>query len=139
MIDGTLAAFNGKDFAKSCSYTEPATQAGCKSEASQIPASKTPTAKNFAIGYVVIDGDKAVVGTTGTVCTPGNSPECFTNNDPSAVFSTLSSFSELWSNAIKNSSGYSLAPCVKINGDWYIYSTSLWTMIRRWPPTRRRR
>jgi len=138
VIAGTLAAFNGKDFAKSCNYTEPATQASCKSEVSQIPASKMPTAKNFAIGYVVIDGDKAVVGMTGTICTPGNSPECFTNNDPAAVFATSSSFSALWSNADKNSSVYSLAPCVKIGGDWYIYSGSLWPLVRRWLPTRRR-
>ena len=124
-IAGTVAAFDAKDYAKSCLYAEPTLQAECKSQASQVPASQIPTVKNFAVGYTVIDGDRAAVGTTGTFCSPGHSPECATNNAPAAVFSTTSSFSALWSNAIKNTSGYSLTPCIKIGDKWYIYSASL--------------
>jgi len=76
---------------------------------------------NFALGYVVIDGNRAAVGMTGNFCTPGHSPECFTNDDPAAVFSSAKSFSALWSNAVTPSSEYSLNPCIEVGGKWYIY------------------
>lgn len=90
----------------------------------QMPASSLPYWKNAAIGYVVIDGNQAAVGMTGTFCTPGQSPECFTNNDPAAVFSVGLSFSGLWENANSNSATqYSLTPCEKVGGKWYVYGS----------------
>jgi hypothetical protein len=124
VLAGTVAAFNSKKNAESCVYAEPSFQTACRSQASQLPISQISHFKDFALGYVVIDGDKAAVGWTGTVCVPGQTPECVTNDDAAAVFSRTKSFSALWSNAIKPSSGYSLTPCIEIDGKWYMYSAS---------------
>jgi hypothetical protein len=83
-----------------------------------------PYDKNPGLGYVAIDGTQALVGTTGEYCSPGSSPECFTNNDPSALFDSGKSFSALWTTAVaaaNSSSGnaYQLDPCLEIGGKWY--------------------
>lgn len=122
-ITGLVDAFNTGKFAQSCGYAEPSAQSECKSEASQIPADEIPTIKGFGLGYVAIDGDHAVVGMTGAMCNPVNTPKCATNHDPAAVFSSTKSFSALWKNALKNTSSYSLTPCVEIAGKWYVYSS----------------
>jgi hypothetical protein len=124
-VEGVLTALAKRQGATYCGYTVPAAQAQCTSVMGKMPANVLPYDKNAAIGYVVIHGDQAAVGMTGTFCTPDQSPACFTNNDPAAIFSTVPSFSGLWENAISNSSTkYSLTPCEKIDGKWYIYSTS---------------
>lgn len=122
VVTGLIAALNSKKFRRTCGYTEPGLQAECK--ASQMPASQMPFAANFALGYMAIDGDKAAVGMTGKFCTPGHLPECFTNHDPAAIFSSAKSFRALWKNAIKNTPDYSLTPCIKIGGKWYIYASA---------------
>lgn len=125
VVAGLLTALAAKKGAMFCGYGMPSAQAQCRSTMGQMPASKLPYAKNAAVGYVVIDGDKAAVGMTGTFCTPGQSPECVTNNDPAAVFSLAHSFSGLWENAISDSGkAYSLTPCEKIDGKWYLYAPS---------------
>lgn len=124
VVQGFVAAISSKHYADSCVYGEPGAQATCRSETSRLAAGQLPYDSNFALGYVVIDGNKAAVGMTGTFCSPGQSPECFTNDDPSAVFSTAKSFGALWANAITPSSRYSLTPCVEIDGKWYIYASS---------------
>jgi hypothetical protein len=123
-VGGFVAAINSKHYADSCAYVQPSAQAGCRSQVSGAAAGQMPYDTNFALGYVVIGGNRAVVGMTGTFCAPGQSPECFTNDDPAAVFSTAKSFSALWANATTPSSGYSLNPCVEIDGKWYFYSSS---------------
>lgn len=123
-VSGLAAALSSKHYADTCAYAEPSAQAGCRSQIGQVPASQMPSMTNFAVGYTVIDGDKAAVGMTGKFCSPGQSPECFTNDDPAAVFSTAKSFSALWADAVTPSSGYSLTPCIEIDGKWYIYSSS---------------
>jgi hypothetical protein len=125
VVEGLLTALSAKQVAAFCGYALPSAQAQCKSGMSQMPTSQFPYAKHAAVGYAVIDGNEAAVGTTGTFCTPGDSPECTTTSDPAAVFSTAHSFSGLWKNAVSNSgSSYSLTPCEKIGGKWYIYSPS---------------
>jgi hypothetical protein len=120
-----LSALNTKKVTSFCKYGLPAQAAKCASELSQVPASQFPFTRNAAIGYVAVQGNKAVVGMTGTFCTPGQKPECFTNTDPAAVFSTVHSFSGLWKNAMSSSPmSYSLTPCEKIGGKWYIYSST---------------
>ena len=73
------------------------------------------------IGYVAIDGTRALAGTTGKICRPGNRPECVTNVDPSAVFSTGNTFMTLWAQAVNpgSSNAYTLLPCVEVDGKWY--------------------
>jgi hypothetical protein len=123
---GEIAALDAKNFSAACEYLDPTAVTQCKSETSQVSASDAPYAENAAIGYVAIDGDKALVGTTGKYCSPGQSPECFTNTDPAAIFSSGKSFSQQWSaaNASSPPNVYSLAPCIKIDGKWYIDSSS---------------
>jgi hypothetical protein len=105
---------------------EPDAQAGCKTGAAQLNSSNAPSLKNSGIGYVAIDGTKALVGTTGTFCVPDQTPKCYTNSDPAAIFSTKKSFSALWTQANQSSSqnAYSLAPCIEISGHWYLYTAS---------------
>jgi len=85
--------------------------------------SQLPTLKNVQLGYVVIDGTKALIGYTGTVCVPGKTPSCFTNNDPANLFNSGKSFATLWSEAQSSASNvYSPNPVVQINGSWYAYT-----------------
>lgn len=119
VVAGLLLAFKDKSAAEYCGYVEPSFQARCKSALSRTPASQFPTAKNVKLGYIVIDGDKAAVGDTGTFCV-ADQTSCLTNNDPAAVFTTLHTFSALWKNAITPSgTKYSLEALIKINGNWY--------------------
>jgi hypothetical protein len=125
VVKGLLTTLSAKRVAAFCGYALPGTQAQCRSGMSQMPTSQLPYAKNTAIGYAVIDGNKAAVGMTGTFCAPGQSPECFTNSDPAAILSTAHSFSGLWKNATSNTTtSYTLTPCEKIGGKWYVYSSS---------------
>lgn len=124
VVTGLIDAINTRHYADQCGYAPPSDQAACRSRVSQLPASQIPYDTNFAVGYVVIMGDRGVVGMTGKFCSPGQSPECFTNDDPAAVFSSAKSFAALWANAIKPSTSYSLNPCIEIDGKWYIYQSA---------------
>jgi hypothetical protein len=116
-----------KRYTAECPYIEPSAQAACRSGAAAMPQKDAPYFKNAAIGYVAIDGDKALVGTTGTFCLPTEKPACLTNNDPAAIFSANKRpFGALWtqqntaSNDVTSANIYTLAPCVKIGGNWYL-------------------
>jgi len=125
-VEGELAELKAKNLAGACAYMDPRTVGTCKSEAAQVPASDLPYATKVTLGYTVIDGSEALVGTTGTFCSPGQTPECFTNTNPAAIFSAGGkAFSKLWSEATSNQapSTYSLAPAVLLNGKWYIYGS----------------
>lgn len=108
-----------------CPYTEPSFQATCRQQLKGEPKSDLPTFKNFAIGYVVIDGKKALVGATGTVCVPDGKPKCTTNRNPAAIFITGKPFNTLWDQAVaagnSSSTGYSLEPCTQVGKNWYNY------------------
>lgn len=124
-----LAEIKAKNMADACQYMDPRTLTTCQSQASQIPASEDgelPYFSNGAIGYTVEDGSKALVGTTGTFCSPTATPECFTNTQPAAIFSAGGkTFSELWSEAVSNTSAntYTLTPAILIFGEWYVYAS----------------
>jgi hypothetical protein len=126
-IEGLFNAITDKHYATECSYVEPSVQAACKKGITSLTSSTAPSFQNAAIGYVATDGDQALVGTTGKFCVPGQKPECYTNNDPAAVFSSNKmSFSALWTaqNKISSENVYSLAPCIEIGGKWYLYESS---------------
>ena len=125
-IDGVFAAIGARQYKQECDYVEPDAQADCKSGAAALNSTNAPSLKNAGIGYVAIDGDKALVGTTGTFCVPDQTPKCYTNSDPAAIFSTKKSFGTLWTQANQSSSSnvYSLAPCIQIAGHWYLYTSS---------------
>ena len=126
-VQGEISALAAKDFKALCAYQEPSVQAKCDSQASQAASLKDqlPYIVNPGLGYVVTDGTKALVGTTGKFCVPGQSPECVTNTDPAAVLSSGKSFASLWAAAVAaGSATYSPTPVVEIGGKWYIYSAS---------------
>lgn len=126
VIQGVFAAIGSKQYKQECDYVEPSAQADCKTGAAALNSSNAPSLKNAGIGYVAIDGSKALVGTTGTFCVPDNTPKCFTNNDPAAIFSTKKSFGTLWTQANQSNSEnvYSLATCIQVSGHWYLYTPS---------------
>jgi hypothetical protein len=131
VVTGVVKAELAGDYTATCAYFAPSFQSECKlgmaAEASASPsamASSIGTVTNFAVGYVVVHGDQALVGTTGKFCASGS---CYTNTNPAALLSSGKSFSALWSEAVgseSSSSAYALAPVSKIGGKWYIYSPS---------------
>lgn len=125
---GALTSAEAGDFTKFCSYLPPSQQNDCNSTLSGVPAAslKTamPTYKNVVVTYTAIDGNEALVGVTGTICDPNQTPSCISNSDPAAFFDSGKPFPTLWSESIANSSSYTPAPMTKVNGKWYIYQGS---------------
>lgn len=128
VMAGFVESLHSQKFTQLCAYVPPSTQSKCKSIFSSAStgmiASQMPTFDNFKIGYVAIDGTKALVGETGKVCAKGKT-ECDSNTDPAAIFSSGKPFSALWTesvsetNSSSDSSKYSLSPCREIGGKWY--------------------
>jgi hypothetical protein len=125
---GVTDALNTKKYTALCSYVLPGDQSKCRTELGAVSpsmlASQMPFAKNAGLGYVAIDGTEALIGTTGEYCAPGQSPECYTNSNPAAIFNSGKSFSALWKTAVAQASStssntYTLSPCVEVGGKWY--------------------
>jgi hypothetical protein len=127
VVQGIVTANVTNQLSSICAYVEPSFEAQCSQDAASALASQVASVKNFAIGYVVIDGTQALVGTTGTSCAANMTPECETNTNPAAIFDTGQSFQTLWTEANANVSSnsspaaaYTLYPCTEINGQWYL-------------------
>ena len=127
---GLIAAEDSGNYTSICDYYLPSIQAQCRAqiapEASASPsaiASEIGNVTHFAVGYTAVLGDDALVGTTGTYCAVDN---CYTNSDPAALFSSGKPFTTLWinANATDSTGGYSLVPVTKVDGKWYIFSSS---------------
>ena len=107
---GALTSAEAGNFTKFCSYFPPSQQDDCNSTLSGVPAAslKTamPTYKNVVVTYTAIDGNEALVGDTGTICDPNQTPSCITNSDPAAFFDSGKPFPTLWSESVANSSSY---------------------------------
>jgi hypothetical protein len=77
---GALTSAEAGNFTKFCSYFPPSQQDDCNSTLSGVPAAslKTamPTYKNVVVTYTAIDGNEALVGDTGTICDPNQTPSC---------------------------------------------------------------
>lgn len=127
VVQGLADALNSGKLETYCRYFTPSTQALCRKDVAGAPAGAGPTMKGFALGYVAIDGDRALVGVTATLCQPGQTPECAANHNPAAIFSTSKSFAALWAESVTGSNSpavsYSLTPCLKTGGRWYLYSS----------------
>lgn len=125
---GFVNSLGAHKFTGMCSYVPPASQSKCRTLFSSVNmsqiAAQMPTFKSFGVGYVAIDGTKALVGETGKVCDSA-AHKCYSNSDPAAIFSSGKPFSSLWKTAVaetsssSDSSAYSLSPCVEIGGKWY--------------------
>jgi hypothetical protein len=130
VVQGIVNAFVTNQLSSLCAYVQPSFEAQCSQDAASALASQVASFKNFAIGYVVIDGTQALVGTTGTSCVADLTPECETNTNPAAIFDTGQSFQTLWTEANSNNSSnpamyYSEFPCIEINGQWYLDTQGL--------------
>ena len=128
VLASAIAAIEAGSYAKICHYLQPSQQSKCKSEFGSAQASAIatamPTFKNLTVSYTATDGTKALVGLTGTICSPEQKPSCVTNNDAAAIFDSGKTFAELWTESVTSTSNaYSLTPMIKINGKWYGYST----------------
>jgi hypothetical protein len=115
-------------YAKICDYLQPSQQSRCTSEFGSAQASAIatamPTFKNLRVSYTAIDGAKALVGMTGTICSPDQTPSCVTNGDPAAIFDSGKPFSAIWGESVSAaSSAYSLTPMIEFDGKWYGYSS----------------
>lgn len=129
VMTGFVDALSAKKYTALCSYLLPSTQSQCRTVFGSINPSmlggKMPSFKNIKLGYVAIDGSKALVGATGESCAPGQSSGCSTNNDPAAILNSGKSFSALWKTAVaeanssSNSNAYTLSPAVEVGGKWY--------------------
>lgn len=125
MAGEALALDRGKPVG-TCPYFEPSFQAQCRKALALMSKADIPTIKDFAIGYIAVDGKEALVGTTGIFCVPDEKPRCVPNHDPAALLASGKSFKALWAEttASTNSSAntYELAACQEINGRWYVSS-----------------
>ena len=125
---GVAAAFSTRHLTDLCKYIEPSQRSGCGPSTwspDEVDWALLPIFKNVKPGYTAIDGDKALIGFTGTVCVLKLFPSCFTNNDPKAVLDSGKSFSTLWSQSLMSTqSVYSLSPAIKVNGTWYAYTVN---------------
>ncbi len=124
-VAGEVFALNRGKPEETCPYLQPSFQAQCRKALAHMPAAEIPTVKNFAIGYIAVDGKEALVGSTGIFCVPSEKPKCVPNRNPAAIFASGKSFKALWAetNASSNSSAntYSLAPCEEVGDRWYVY------------------
>jgi hypothetical protein len=123
-LAGLLAALSSRDPAALCEYTnaDANSVAQCKTAVNRIPRDQVAYVASVKIGYVAIDGTRALVGFTGKVCPPGSTPACLTNADPSAIFSTGHTFTTLWAQTVSpttSSNAYTLLPCVEVGGKWF--------------------
>lgn len=126
VLAGALAALSSNDPAAACEYLyAPAPGGRCAAQFRDTPRNQLPYALSPRIGYVAIDGTRALVGFTGKICSPGNTPKCVTNTDPATIFSGGSTFTTLWMQTTSptfGNSGYSLQACVESGGKWYLGS-----------------
>lgn len=128
--DSPGAAVEGEESAgtaaQACTYYPPSVQASCQARVAQVAGSLSPvTVQNFALGWVAVAGNEALVGSTGTSCDPNATPTCSSNDDPAAIFSQAKPFSVLWAESVaadlSTTNSYQLIPCVKVGGNWYLY------------------
>jgi hypothetical protein len=126
LVSSYEAAANSGRITVLCQFVEPAGTSACDHALAGATSSNGARISHFALGYVAIDGNRALVGLTGTNCNPTVEPTCSTNTDPAAIFSSGRPFGALYIQAVASQNPaitknvYSLAPCVRVAGRWYI-------------------
>jgi hypothetical protein len=126
-MHGYVSALNAGRLIQTCKYYPPSAQAICRTTMGDVHTGSSPTIRDFALGFVAVDGNRALVGVTGTFCVPHQTPACTSNHDPAAIFSAAKPFPRLWAESVAadispTTNRYSLAPCVKIGTKWYVYN-----------------
>jgi hypothetical protein len=131
IVTDYVRALDSRNFTGACGYAVPSDQAACESEVAQngnqhaMPPGDSYD--GFTIGYTLIDGHRALVGSTGQLCVLTQAQTCVSNSDPAAVLDSGKSFAALWIRAVHGLSddAYSPVPCVQINGRWYLDTAGL--------------
>jgi len=127
LVAGVVEADVAGDLAGFCGYEIPSQQAACKTQAAGVTSGAPKfTDKNFEIGYTVVNGTYALVGTTGTFCNSSQTPPCYTNGDPAAILNGGQTYGNIWDdtiNSTSSSNAYALFPCLEYDGKWYVYSS----------------
>lgn len=126
---GVVKALSAGPITDFCKYEQPSQQSSCRSTFGQVTksevASQLPTFKNFALGYLAIDGTKALIGVTGTICVPNQKPSCYANKNPAAILDSGKPFATLWRQAVAAPANvYSLSPAIEVDGSWYAYTST---------------
>ena len=100
-VHGLAHTMSTGTLAQTCAYYPPSDQASCRAIMAQVPVgSRSGSIRDFALGYVAVDGNEALVGVTGTFCMPTAKPACMTNDNPAAIFSEAKPFRELWAESV---------------------------------------
>jgi hypothetical protein len=126
VVQSYIYLADGPSLVAVCADLEPVVQAPCQKDLTGH-SSGGASLTNFALGYVAVKGDQALVGITGTDCEPGETPKCATNSDPAALLSSGKSFATLYSESVatrtstSDANVYSPAPCIKVGSSWYVY------------------
>jgi hypothetical protein len=126
LVTAYVAAVNSSKVSEFCAFFEPAAQPACRHAVAHVTSTGGATISHFAVGYVAIDGNRALVGMTGSNCNPNETPRCDTNTDPAALFSSGRTFATLYRQAVASQNSdttantYSLAPCVRVGSQWYL-------------------
>jgi hypothetical protein len=129
VVTGFSAAVSSHRLVGACPYFPPGSQAQCQAAfESPSPPAVTGVQKDFSLGYVMIDGNKALVGATETTCSAGQTSDCSSNTQLLAALLTRGeTFAALWNETMSQISGsktnYPLYPCILVNGRWYLYSS----------------
>jgi hypothetical protein len=127
-LTGLMASLSSKDPATFCDYIFVGPAGRCEVQSGLGSRSQLPYGVSFKIGYVAISGTRALVGFTGEICSPRTTPKCLANTNPAAIFSTGNTFAALWTLTVSpnfnDTSPYTLLPCVKVGGKWYVGSDS---------------
>jgi hypothetical protein len=128
-VQAFVGALNAGSLIQTCMYYAPSAQVSCRAVMAKAVTGSGGTIRNFALGYAAVDGNEALVGSTGTFCSPDATPTCVSNEDPAAIFSEAKPFPKLWAESVAadasttTSNTYSLAPCVKVGNNWYLYNS----------------
>jgi len=123
---GVLAGLESHSVSGVCAYVQPVAQSSCRGLLN-FPGMTWPTAARIHIGYVAIDGNRALVDATGTSCSPHETPRCLTNKNPAALLDSGKTFGALWTATLASGFSlsqkhvYSLGPCVKVRSKWYMW------------------
>ena len=121
-VNGLFSDLNSGNFRGACSYVLPSQRSTCSS---QLPSTSSIQLKfTYHVTKVVVDGNRAIVGTIGHGCFSGQCSPFGSSSDPIPGLSK--GFNKAFSKAVAAASSSSASsspgavPCVFQNGHWYL-------------------
>lgn len=115
---GVVADLQSGNIAEICTLASTTEQPRCNS-ALDSPSTISITYKNLVVSTVKVNGDRALVVTTGRMCL--GTGQCVSNSDFNAVMGSERTFNEKYANALGSSvSNPFIIPLVREDGKWYV-------------------